>query len=145
MLPTKFRLLNLFYSWLSIFLVYFLYQNDIHIKFYNKLFLLHFFLLRLIDCVAQSIRADFKFIVMDRVFRSHLCAACLRGTYLRLCLVGSKVWILVKIRDDVTEKLCVYDRLMWWKRTEVWIQILDLNTALVSVLWRYLRRYNSRL
>jgi hypothetical protein len=82
MLPTKFRLLNLFYSWLSIFLVYFLYQNDIHIKFYNKLFLLHFFLLRLIDCVAQSIRADFKFIVMDRVFRSHLCAACLRGTYL---------------------------------------------------------------
>ena len=32
-----------------------------------------------------------------------------------LCLVQRKVWILVKIRDDVTEKLCVYNRLMWWK------------------------------
>ena len=31
---------------------------------------------------------------------------------IRLCLVGSKVWILVEIEDDVTEKLCVYDRLM---------------------------------
>ena len=49
----------------------------------------------------------------------------------RLCLVGSKVWILVEIRDDVTEKLCMYDRLMWWKMTEVWIQNLDLNTAIV--------------
>ncbi len=27
-------------------------------------------------------------------------------------LVQRKVWILVKIGDDVTEKLCVYDRLM---------------------------------
>ena len=25
----------------------------------------------------------------------------------RLCLVQRKVWILVKIKDDVTEKLCV--------------------------------------
>ncbi len=30
----------------------------------------------------------------------------------RLCLDGSKVWILVEIGDDVTEKLPVYDRLM---------------------------------
>ncbi len=29
-----------------------------------------------------------------------------------LCLVQRKVWILVEIRDYVTEKLCVYDRLM---------------------------------
>ncbi|BAF24249.1 Os08g0531700 [Oryza sativa Japonica Group] len=28
----------------------------------------------------------------------------------RLCLVRSKVWNLVKIRDDVTEKLCMYER-----------------------------------
>jgi hypothetical protein len=31
---------------------------------------------------------------------------------LRLCLVQRKVWILVEIGDDVTEKLCVYDMLM---------------------------------
>jgi hypothetical protein len=31
---------------------------------------------------------------------------------LRLCLIQRKVWILVEIGDDVTEKLCVYDRLM---------------------------------
>jgi hypothetical protein len=49
----------------------------------------------------------------------------------RLCLVQRKVWILVEIEDDVTEKLCVYDRLMCWKRTEVWIQTLDLNTAFI--------------
>jgi hypothetical protein len=30
----------------------------------------------------------------------------------RLCLVQRKVWILVEIGNDVTEKLCVYDRLM---------------------------------
>ena len=30
----------------------------------------------------------------------------------RLCLVQREVWILVEIGDDVTEKLCVYDRLM---------------------------------
>ena len=32
-------------------------------------------------------------------------------------------------------KSCVYDRLMWWKRTEVWIQTLDLNTAFVTMVW----------
>jgi len=32
--------------------------------------------------------------------------------FIRLCLVRRKVWILVEIEDDVTEKLCVYDRLM---------------------------------
>jgi hypothetical protein len=34
------------------------------------------------------------------------------NTRIRLCLVQRKVWILVEIGDDVTEKLCVYDRLM---------------------------------
>ena len=29
-----------------------------------------------------------------------------------LCLVQHKVWILVEIEDDVTKKLCMYDRLM---------------------------------
>jgi hypothetical protein len=29
-----------------------------------------------------------------------------------LCLVQRKVWVLIEIEDDVTEKLCVYDRLM---------------------------------
>jgi hypothetical protein len=29
-----------------------------------------------------------------------------------VCLVQRKVWILVEIEDDVTEKFCVYDRLM---------------------------------
>ena len=30
----------------------------------------------------------------------------------RLCLVQRKVWILVEIGDNVTERLRVYDRLM---------------------------------
>uniref|UniRef100_A0A0E0CBD4 Uncharacterized protein n=1 Tax=Oryza meridionalis TaxID=40149 RepID=A0A0E0CBD4_9ORYZ len=34
------------------------------------------------------------------------------GAVFRLHLVPSKVWILVEVRGDVTEKLCVYDRLM---------------------------------
>ncbi len=32
--------------------------------------------------------------------------------YVWLYLVQRKVWILVEIEDDVTEKLCVYDRLI---------------------------------
>ena len=34
------------------------------------------------------------------------------NTLLRLCLVEGEVWILVEIKDDVTEKFGVYDRLM---------------------------------
>ena len=46
----------------------------------------------------------------------NLTVANLRMAYgmplYRLCLVGFKVWILVEIKDDVSEKLYVYDRLM---------------------------------
>jgi hypothetical protein len=41
-----------------------------------------------------------------------LAESCYDPNRPRLCLVQRKVWIFVKIRDDVTEKLCVYDRLM---------------------------------
>ena len=56
---------------------------------------------------------------------------------LRLCLVQHKVCILIKVEDDVIEKLCMYDRLMWWKRIEVWIQTLDLNCSDLhnTLLW----------
>ena len=41
----------------------------------------------------------------NRVLRGQTCETW-------LCLVQRKVWILVKIEDDVTEKSCVYGKLM---------------------------------
>ncbi len=52
-----------------------------------------------------------------------------------LCLVSFKVESLDWNWYDVTEKLYVYDMLMWWKKLEVWIESLGWLCLVVSKVW----------
>ena len=60
--------------------------------------------------VLLSIHATKTYI--GPIFRLSAHPTFLLHLLCRLCLVQRKVWILVEIGDDVTEKLCMYDRLM---------------------------------
>jgi hypothetical protein len=60
-----------------------------------------------LDCDPASERSEEVVKPRPCLGVQHSATVCLW-----LCLVQRKVWILVKIEDDVTEKLCVYNMLM---------------------------------